>query len=139
MASASRFVPHLLKELGRVGGGRKGQIVGANVLALGPLADPDIGADSVRSSGTAARRPTPLAPGTGARLTGPERAPSRRGDEVLGDAQRCESLAGAAGHDQLASVGVVQSGGDLLQRQLLVRTKLVSFALHLLRLGEAEL
>lgn len=43
----------------------------------------------------------------------------------LGDLEGGEGLAGAAGHDELAAVGLGQAGGDVLEGVFLVGTKLL--------------
>ena len=49
-----------------------------------------------------------------------------RADQVLGDPQAGEGLAGAAGHHQLAAVASREPGADVLQRLLLVRAQLLA-------------
>ena len=110
-----------LGESGRIGGRGDRQVVcaGADVVALANLR---VGADGKRAdrrlgvSGPLAQRLRHERD----RRCGEQHATARPGD-LLGGAQRGEGLAGAAGHDQLAAVVLLEAGAHVVQGALLVR------------------
>jgi len=124
---------HLVGEALGIGGGRVLQFVGVglddvlvdDVLVLGTLAAlfPDLG---IGADGEGAEREGallgPLGEGLGKEVQAgdeEEHALARSGD-VLGDFQGGERLAGAAGHDELASVGGFETEQDIGASSLLV-------------------
>ncbi len=106
---------HFRREAIRLGGGRVAQLVGENlygiILDLALLAHV-----AVRADGEAVQRGFAfLGPfGEGLRQqreTGHEEQHALAfAGQTLGDLQTGESLAGAAGHDQLASLGILETG-----------------------------
>ena len=132
----------LVDELLVVGGGGEGEVLHLDVAGvvgrlLLALADAAVGADG-EAGERAGGLGGPLAQGLGEqRQRGHKEEDLPGGGECLGDLERGEGLAGAAGHDELPAVGgsAGPEGGDhVVERLLLVGAEgLLRVALEVLR------
>nr|VFK13229.1 MAG: hypothetical protein BECKLPF1236A_GA0070988_100844 [Candidatus Kentron sp. LPFa]VFK24465.1 MAG: hypothetical protein BECKLPF1236C_GA0070990_1001316 [Candidatus Kentron sp. LPFa] len=125
---------HGLGQTGGVGGGRVAEFMGEGLypvvvfvgVSRALLADFAIGADrEAVERGLALLGPFGEGLGEEGEAQHQEEHPLAGTRHGLGDIEGGEGLAGAAGHSELAAVGLAQAGGDVLEGVFLVGTKLL--------------